>query len=400
MYYLLEYNNYETVLNSVNYFFTLKRVKTNIIFYLLLLLNKYKSIHKLRMKFQTIHILLLLFIIIIITLIIFKSTGSSKDTKLNDDEYFTIMSNELNDCEDVLYDDYVADWEYDNTVLGKGKNATVYGGYGTINGKKVKVAIKVIDYVSRDRFLKEVLFQIQAAASQLAPIVYDAFRCGDTGYIVTSKIHKTLKEYLETFPRGSKEQMDMFDLLKEKAKKLLISSNKASLLHTDRHIDNFGVVLNKAGVPKLVLIDWDAATGVKLGQTGINDVLNKLDQTFQLLKTNLLAPPSMYKYKVPEGPSKKRTAQPRTEIKPKSSSSLAYSTFSEPRPQSDILSTNTSNNSPIRFSSFGSIEDNDLSPFSTPVKNKSKDEEEQKYESPFKIRKTNRNLFDDEDEMF
>jgi hypothetical protein len=27
------------------------------------------------------------------------------------------MSNELNDCEDVLYDDYVADWEYDNTVL-------------------------------------------------------------------------------------------------------------------------------------------------------------------------------------------------------------------------------------------------------------------------------------------
>ena len=352
------------------------------------------------MKFQSIHILLLISILIIsISLYIFTTTNSTNGSKTKKNEYFTIMSDELNSCEDVLYDNYIADWEYDNTVLGKGKNATVYGGYGTIEGKKVKVAIKVIDYVTRDRFLKEVLFQIQASVSNLAPKVYDAFICGNTGYIVTSKINKTIKDYLETFPRGSKEQMEMFDLLKEKAKKLLIASNKASLLHTDRHIDNFGVILNKAGLPKLVLIDWDAATGVKLGQTGIDDVLNKLDQTFQLLKTNLLAPPPIHKYKVPEGPSKKRIAQPRTEIKPKSSTSLSYSTFSEPRPQSDILSTNANSTSPIRFSSFGSIEDNDLSPFSTPVKAKSKDEEEQKYESPFKIRKTNRNLFDDDDGM-
>jgi hypothetical protein len=346
------------------------------------------------MKFQSMHIIFIISILIlIISLYIFIST--------NNEEFFTIVSDQINDCEDVLYDDYIADWEYDNTVLGKGKNATVYGGYGTIDGRKVKVAIKVIDYVSRDRFLKEVLFQIQAAASQLAPKVYDAFICGNTGYIVTSKIYKTLKEYLETFPKGSKEQTDMFESLKEKARKLLIDSNDASLLHTDRHIDNFGVILNKNGIPRLVLIDWDAATGVKLGQKGMDDVLNKLDQTFQLLKTNLLAPPSIHKYKVPEGPTKKRIAQPRTEIKPKSSTSLSYSTFSEPRPQPDILSTNVNNTSPIRFSSFGSIEDNNLSPFSTPVKQKSKDEleEEQKYESPFKIRKINRNLFDDEDGM-
>ena len=148
------------------------------------------------MKFQSMHIIFIISILIlIISLYIFIFS--------NNGENFTIVSDQINDCEDVLYDDYIADWEYDNTVLGKGKNATVYGGYGTIDGRKVKVAIKVIDYVSRDRFLKEVLFQIQAAASQLAPKVYDAFICGNTGYIVTSKIYKTLKEYLETFPKGS-----------------------------------------------------------------------------------------------------------------------------------------------------------------------------------------------------
>ncbi len=355
-------------------------------------------------------LLIISILILIISLFILISPKSNKQ-----DEYYTIMSDSLDKCEDILYDDFVANWEYDGTQLGKGKNATVYGGYGIIDGKRINVAIKVIDYVNRDRFLKEVLFQIQASTSNIAPVVYDAFMCGNTGYLVTSKIKFTIKDYLETFKKGSKEQMDMFEALKEKAKELLIISNDISLLHTDRHIDNFGVVTDELGIPSLVLIDWDAAKGVKLSNSGMDDVLNKLDQTFQLLKTNLLAPSSMHKYKVPEGPSKKRIPQPRTEVKPKQS--ISISTFSEPRPQthtsinnSNSISTNdiipslmpslipSSNQpSPIRFSSFGSIEDNELSPFSTPVKNRNKEEEEEKkYESPFKIRKVNRYLFDED----
>ncbi len=353
------------------------------------------------MKFQTI-LLLICIIIVIISLYIFSSKNKNKNKKKN--EHFTIMSDESNECENVLYDDYVADWEYDNTILGKGKNATVYGGYGTIDGHKIYVAIKVIDYVSREKFLKEVLFQQKASENNLAPKIYDAFICGNTGYIITSKIDKTIQEYLETFPRGSKEQMDMFDKLKQKAEKLLIDCNNASLLHTDRHIDNFGVVLDENGVPNLVLIDWDAATNIKLDETSLEDVLNNLELTFKLLKTNLLTPPSTYKYKVPEAPTKKRNTRIHTEIKPKSSSSLNFSTFSEPRPQLDILNENANSKSPIRFSLFGSIEDNNMSPLSTPIKYKSKskskedEEDEQKYESPFKIRKINRFLFDDEDD--
>jgi len=343
------------------------------------------------MKLQIIYTLLLLSITIIIISIYLYSTGEN--------EQFAIIDN-LNNCENIYTNNnsYVAEWEYDGSILGKGKNATVYGGYGIINGKKVNVAIKVIDYVSYDKFLKEVSFQIKAASNYLAPNVYDAFICENTGYIVTSKIDKTVSEYLETFAKGSKEQMDMFDLLKEKATNLLIDSNNASLLHTDRHIDNFGVILNDKSEPTLVLIDWDAASNVKLNESSMIDVLRSLDLTFKLLKSNLLTPSSLHKFKVPEAPTKKRIPQPRTELKPKSSSSLSFSTFSEPKIQSNLLNENANTISPIRFSSFGSIEDNNLSPFSSPVKMKDQEEEEQKYESPFKIRKINRNLFDEEDD--
>jgi hypothetical protein len=322
------------------------------------------------MKYKNITILLILSIIILFLIVymIIRKTN----------ERFSIVSDSNKKCKNILFDNYISDWEYDGTLLGKGKNATVYGGKGKINNKEINVAVKVIDFVNYDRFLKEVLFQIQAAANHIAPKVYDAFMCENTGYLITDKIDTTVKEYLETFKRGSREQKNMLEILKEKSKQLLNTSNKASLLHTDRHIDNFGIQFDEYGQPNLILIDWDGATNVMLDSKSMKNVFTKLEQTFQLLETTLLTPPSLYK--VPEGPSKKRVSQPRTEIKSKIN--MPSFTNTEPKQGNFDLEPTT----PIRLSSFKSIED------------EKEEKTEIDEESPFKMRKLNRTLFDDDDE--
>jgi hypothetical protein len=221
-------------------------------------------------------------------------------------ESFNIVSG-CKDIERVITTDFNTNlvWNYDNSLLGEGKKAFVYGGYTDIDGVKVLLAIKKFkDYVKPEKLREEAENQLYASSYGLAPRVYDAFICDDEAFLITDRIDTNVPKYISSFEKGSERQKDALNYIKEKVKQLLTDSNDAGILHTDRHIDNIMIILNGTDYPDVTMIDWDAAKYIELDQDKLNDILYKMDLTFDLLERNLQS--NSTNIKVPEGPSKKK----------------------------------------------------------------------------------------------
>jgi len=269
--------------------------------------------------------ILILVVIIAIVFLLFNFLKSKKTV-----EEFNIISS-CKELEHVINPYVNFDWEYDGGVLGKGKKSIVYGGIGYINNAKVLLAIKKFkDYVSPQKLRQEAGNQLYAFNAGLAPRVYDAFICDDDAYLVTDRIDMSVTKYLESnFIKGSIEQTEALKNIEAKVIQMLIASNEAGILHTDRHIDNIMLILNGTNEPIVTIIDWDAAKYIKLDDNELNQVIHEMKQTFDLLQSNLLLNKS---YVVPEAPSKKKYKSLTTVKKiPRSSSNLFDSDDESPK---------------------------------------------------------------------
>jgi hypothetical protein len=226
-------------------------------------------------------------------------------------ESFTIPSG-CKELERVITTDFNTNlvWDYDNSLLGEGKKAIVYGGHTIINGVKLLLAIKQFkDYVTPQKLRQEAENQMYSASYGLAPRVYDAFICDDKAFLITDRIDKSVTDYVSSFEKGSKRQKDAISHIKKRVKELLMESNNANILHTDRHIDNIMIILNGTDKPDVTLIDWDAAKYTKINQDDMDEILFDMDLTFDLLERNLesnVINNINNNYKAPEGPSKKK----------------------------------------------------------------------------------------------
>jgi hypothetical protein len=207
------------------------------------------------------------------------------------------------------------DWFFDGTILGKGKKGIVYGG---VDKNGMKVAIKVIDFVQKNKLKEEALNTLFAFSTlQIAPKIYDAIWCNYKGYIITEYIPTSLVDYLKNnFSKGSPQQSNEINKFRKIAEKYIIKMMNENIMHSDLHIDNFMIRMNQFDDPELIIIDWDAAIKNKFTPTDIKEKIDDLNLTFNLLYKNLIEEKSIFNaYKVPEAPSKKRRP-PTTDYKP------------------------------------------------------------------------------------
>ena len=228
-------------------------------------------------------------------------------------------------CLHLLSSDLNYNWYLDGTVLGKGKKGIVYGGIGiNDNDEKISVAVKVLDVVGKDKLQQEADKQNYASNLGLAPPIYDALWCDFKGYLIMEKAGTGLADYLkDNFQAGSKEQLNVLKELKKMAEELVVRMMRSNIVHTDLHIDNFMIQMDEYRKPIVTIIDWDAAAYGQFNDLDIEEKLDDLNLTFNLLRKNLLEANNMFtpRYKVPEGPSKRKQVsnrESRTEMKDQS----------------------------------------------------------------------------------
>jgi hypothetical protein len=214
-------------------------------------------------------------------------------------EYYGVVS----DCKynvDRLLDEYVdCDWEQ-GKLLGSGKKGDAYEASCNLY-PDIEFTLKEQKYADSDVIKKEAVNQM-LAGSNVTPDVYDAFMCGSDGYIVTGKLHHKIYDYLKNKSPEDREAL-ILNLQTQAITKFLEAASRG-IVHKDTHIENMMINEDENGNPILYFIDWGYSDKKTLSDSEIKEKKIDIEQTFDLLRSNLTNP--SFTTKTPAAPKGKK----------------------------------------------------------------------------------------------
>jgi hypothetical protein len=152
-------------------------------------------------------------------------------------------------------------WIKTTSVEGQGKFGTVYRLCKQCDGQE-PVCAYVVKHIKRNSseetfrndFQKEVQMHIFLRDSGIAPNVYDAFICGDEGYIVLDRKDYNIKEYAFKLLEALKKSSLVFDILNQlqtSVIRLVGQLHSYSYIHDDPHLENFMIEVRDGN-----LVNW------------------------------------------------------------------------------------------------------------------------------------------------
>ncbi len=313
--------------------------------------------------------LILTFIALLLIIYIFyQLVINKKKTK----EHYGVISDCKFDVNHVM-DEYVdCDWEL-GKLLGSGKKGDTYEAscktYPNMN-----FAIKEQKYIDENTIRKEATNQLMAGTT-ITPDVYDAFTCGSDGYIVTDKLNYSIFDYLKN--KSPEVQNTLISNFQKQAITKFLEAAARGIVHKDTHIENMMINEDENGNPILYFIDWGYADRKTLSDKEIKDKKIDIEQTFDLLRSNLSNP--SYNTKTPAAPKGKKQFKRIFDSEPLYKTSYLFDESPNKKTNSpsnySSLSTSSKglNNLNSLFSNFNDDDENDYEikrniSFSTPKK--------------------------------
>jgi hypothetical protein len=152
-------------------------------------------------------------------------------------------------------------WIKTTTIEGQGKFGTVYRLCKQCDGQE-PICSYVVKHIKRNSseetfrndFQKEVQMHILLRDSGISPNVYDAFICGDDGYIVLDRKDYNIKEYAFKLLETLKKTDLVFDILNQlqtSVIRLVGQLHSYSYIHDDPHLENFMIEVRNGD-----LVNW------------------------------------------------------------------------------------------------------------------------------------------------
>ena len=315
-------------------------------------------------------------------------------------------------------------WIKTTSIEGEGKFGTVYRVCKQCDGQD-PVCAYVVKHIKRNSsvetfqkdFQKEVQMHIFLRDTGIAPNVYDAFICGDEGYIVLDRKDYNIEEYAFRLLEALKKSSLVFDILNQlqtSVIRLISQLHSYSYIHDDPHLQNFMIDVRDGDLVnwrnpqiidfgKAVKVDSPLVANQKEPQKGIEmsfDMLKRniqdKEKLMQLTDPETIARQKILSKGIPEAPRKGKVATKKPLNDPEDSSysppkktKQLFDDFDSPVKSKPISSnlfdtpeftpmrgglfnsadTSDTPQTPINKNLFGSLDDDD-SP-STPVRGNS-----------------------------
>jgi tRNA A-37 threonylcarbamoyl transferase component Bud32 len=323
-------------------------------------------------------------IIIVLSIYIYCNTPKTN-------EYYGIV----NDCKtnvDHLLDDYIyCDWEMGN-LLGSGKKGDVYKASCDLYPSH-SFAIKEQKNSSRNKILNEANNQ-RLAGYQNTPEVYDAFMCGDNGYIITDVVDYDLTDYIKRSSDNPIARNNLINNLQSQAITKFLQAASNGIVHDDTHVENMRINEDENGNPILYFIDWGYSEKQTLTDEEVQKKIVDLEKTFNLLRFNLTMPTSSYK--TPAAPSKNKKSYKR-EFDSEPIYKTTYLAQESPNKKTNSPTNYALFTTPVKDNKFSlNLTEDEDAAFSTPTKNnlladfeeiKQEEDNESEYSTPKKNNK-------------
>jgi len=248
---------------------------------------------------------------------------------------------------------------------------------------------------------REVKIQQLFAQEGVAPMIYDAWFCDNTAYIVMEPLHYNADQFIKRCVNDNIPVESIKDEIKKmelQTLELVRIAHKKGLAHLDLHHENIGLILTSPTsheVKQVKLIDFGKSKQYKTQkEADLEESEDDIKMTFNLL-TDLLEIELRWKknhtiyrmFSPPQAPTKK---PPQTSYK---------------TPYAQVLSPKSPATPMKRLRYFESEdEDEDDSNSSMPIKNSlfdtDEDDDEDEKRSPFKRPNFGLNNIDEEDDSF
>ena len=227
-------------------------------------------------------------------------------------------------------------WIKTTSVEGEGKFGTVYRVCKQCDGQD-PVCAYVVKHIKRNSsvetfqkdFQKEVQMHILLRDTGIAPNVYDAFICGDEGYIVLDRKDYNIEEYAFRLLEALKKSNLVFDILNQlqtSVIRLISQLHSYSYIHDDPHLQNFMIDVRDGDLVnwrnpqiidfgKAVKVDSPLVANQKEPQKGIEmsfDMLKRKiqdkEKLMQLTDPETIARQKILSKGIPEAPRKGKVA--------------------------------------------------------------------------------------------
>ena len=233
-------------------------------------------------------------------------------------------------------------WIKSTSVEGQGKFGTVYRLCKQCDGQE-PVCAYVVKHIKRysseetfrNDFQKEVQMHIFLRDSGIAPNVYDAFICGDDGYIILDRKDYNIKEYAFKLLETLKKPDLVFDILNQlqtSVIRLISQLHSYNYIHDDPHLENFMIEVRNGDLVnwrnpqiidfgKVVKVDSPLIANQREPQKGIEmsfdmlkrEVLDK-EKLMQLTDPDAIARQKILEKGIPEAPRKGKVAPMRVSL--------------------------------------------------------------------------------------
>ncbi len=188
----------------------------------------------------------------------------------------------------------ICDWTpVSGKVLGQGTKGYVIK-VCCNNSCDYMVKIQKASKNNNELIRKEINVHDTAIKLDVAPLLYDAFKCNsgnvDTWYIVMEPfdidLDKYSKELKYNFSLSREEKVNIFESFRKSFKEMYKTLLLNNIVHTDLTGENMmfkKVLINGEETTKLAIIDYGITENRTLSKQELNSFLHGLDMTFDLL---------------------------------------------------------------------------------------------------------------------